>query len=246
VERHTLFAMKSIVLLGLWACSRPPDNPAPHTVGTSTLSAFDSSAAADESSAIAVDAEVITAIVSALDSCTSIVSHGSDSARQPPGSLGKRRWSGSVRSFGYFTLFLPDSARILELNRTAGALRVDWPMCSDYCHFGVSVYADSGVDLNSRVARLVAEQRRIDSVNRDPRAEAMEFDEINGPPRPVMTPTGRAYVIDHSCGDCAASTLRFGRSGKIADVSLSADAMPGAGRRMCEMMVVARSFAWEP
>ena len=93
---------------------------------------------------------------------------------------------------------------------------------------------------------MVATQRRIDSVNQDSANEIGEFDELDAPPRPMKTPNAVGYVIDHSCGDCAARTLKFGHANLIADVSVSADAFPGADQRMCEMMVVAKSFAWRP
>ncbi|MGH7680227.1 MAG: hypothetical protein ACRENU_17280 [Gemmatimonadaceae bacterium] len=105
------------------------------------------------------------------------------------------------------------------------------------------IYSDSGQSLEARIAGLVAEQRRIDSVNKDPRAVA-EFDKIDGPPKPSTTAAGQGFVINHSCGDCAATTLKFGAAGFIADVNLSADAVPGAGQRMCEMAAVGRSFKW--
>jgi hypothetical protein len=93
---------------------------------------------------------------------------------------------------------------------------------------------------------MMGEQRRIDSVNQDPATEVSEFDELDAPPRPLKTSSAQGYVINHSCGDCAATTLKFGRSTQIADVSVSVDAVPGAARRMCEMTVVAKSFAWLP
>lgn len=209
----------AVMVLGLLGCGRAPDKS--------------SRAAVDSAVDPAVDSAVVSALVSALDSCSQ-------------DSRPTTRWSGVVRSFGRFTLFLPDSARILDLDRITGRLAVAWPRCPDDCRFSVAVYGDSGVNLEARVARLLAEQRRIDSVNRDPAREAMEFDEIDGPPQPFTTPAGRGYVIDHSCGDCAATTLKFGRSEQIADVSLSADAAPATGRRMCEMTVVGRSFSWRP
>ena len=208
----------ALMVLGLLGCGRAPDK---------------SSQAAVDSVDPDVDSAAVSAVVAGLDSCSQ------DSSQA-------MRWSGVVRSFGRFTLFLPDSARILDLDRTTGRLDVAWPRCPDNCRFGVAVYSDSGVSLEARVAQMVAEQRRIDSVNRDPGTAVSEFDEIDAPPRSFTTPAGGGYVIVHSCGDCAATTLKFGRSGQIADISVSAEAVPDAGRRMCEMTVVGRSFSWRP
>ncbi|HYD52864.1 MAG TPA: hypothetical protein VEA99_09565 [Gemmatimonadaceae bacterium] len=170
------------------------------------------------------------AVIAALDSCEQ-------------GGRPTMRWSGGVRAFDRFTLFVPDSAALVG-DADAGHFTLSWPGCPDACRFAVGVHADSGINLEARVARMVAEQRLVDSMNADPRSEAMEFDVLAGPPQPFDTSHGRGYRIDDACGDCAASTLMFGKAGLIASVSLSADAMPGAGHRMCEMMAVARSFAW--
>jgi hypothetical protein len=180
-----------------------------------------------------IDSVAVSAVVSELDSC---------SKEHRPTT----RWSGAFRSFGRFTMFLPDSARMPNLDTVTGRLDVAWPRCADRCRFSVTVIGDSGVNLDARVARLVAEQRRIESVNRDPAKKGMEFDEIGAPPKPFNSRAGQGYVIDHACGDCAATTLKFGRPGQIADVSLSADAAPGAGVRMCEMAVVGKTFSWRP
>lgn len=210
--------MMALTVFGLLGCGRAADK---------------SSQAADSAVVIAADSAVVSSLVSALDSCSR---DGRTAAR----------WSGSLRSFGRFALFLPDSARILKLDNTAGQLNITWPRCPDACRFSVGVYADSGVSLEARVAQLVAEQRRIYSANRDLKKEAMEFDELDAPPRPFTTAAERGYIIDHSCGDCAATTLKFGREGLIADVSLSADAVPEAGQRMCEMAVIGKTFSWRP
>jgi hypothetical protein len=176
---------------------------------------------------------VDAAVVAALDSC------GQD------GSVASR-WSGGVRPFRRFALFIPESARIISVDSGTGQLAVWWPTCPDHCRFNVSVYSDSGISLEARIAQMTAEQRRIDSVNQDSATDVGEFDELDAPPRPFRNSNAEGYLVNHSCGDCAATTLRFGHSGLIADVSISADAVPGAGQRMCEMMVIAKSFAWRP
>lgn len=169
------FRMRALRAFSLLGCGRAADK---------------SSQAADSGVVIAADSAVVSSLVSALDSCSRDVRTAA-------------RWSGRLRSFGRFALFLPDSARILKLDHTAGHLNIAWPRCPDACRFSVGVYGDSGVSLEARVAQLVAEQRRIDSVNRDSQKEAMEFDELDAPPRPFTTAAGRGYIIDHSCGGLA-------------------------------------------
>lgn len=108
----------------------------------------------------------------------------------------------------------------------------------------VRIFADSGVDAETRVTRLMARQQAIDSVNRDPRSSYREFDLLQAPPRRMSTRAGAGHVMDIACGDCAATTMLFGRSGRIAEISFRADAKPGVKARMCEMAAVARTFAW--
>lgn len=225
----------TLMALGSMRCGRPAENAPQLAVDSPIVSAVDSStrSAADSS------------MIASLDSCSALAlgGAGEDSAQSSANSRTGPRWSGAVRSFDQFTLFVPDSARVGP-GRGTSQLTLLWPRCVEHCGFVVAVYGDSGVSLEARVAQLVAEQRRIDSVNRNPSDGILEFDEIDGPPRPFTTPGGSGFVIDHSCGDCGATTFKFGREALIADVSIMADAMPGAGQRMCEMTVVARSFAW--
>ena len=173
------------------------------------------------------------AVIASLDSCnreSNLVSH----------------WSGNARLFRQFALFIPDSARVTNPGADLSQLDLTWPRGGEHCRFSVSVYSDSGISLEARVTQMVGAQRRIDSVNQDSATEIGEFDELDAPPRPVKTANASGYVIDHSCGDCAATTLKFGHASLIADVSVTADASPGAAQWMCEMMVVAKSFAWRP
>ena len=92
---------------------------------------------------------------------------------------------------------------------------------------------------------MVAAQKAIDSINKDPNTTVHEFDDIDGPPRPFTTAAGRGYLIDNSCGDCASTMVLFGRRGWIADIGFgSDDDTPEGGRHECEMLTVAKSFAW--
>ena len=143
-----------------------------------------------------------------------------------------------------FSLFIPDSARIVATDSVTGGVSIAWPGCSG-CRFGVEILPDSGLGLEARIGRMVAAQHTIDSINRDPRTVVHEFDEIDGPPRAFMTPAGRGYLIDTDCGDCAAMTLLFGREGYVAEVGLGGDDdVPDLGRHLCEMTAVGKSFAW--
>ena len=149
---------------------------------------------------------------------------------------------GQVRKFGAFSIRVPVGARIISADSASGRLELSWPGCEN-CNFAVTVKPDSGIDVGARIARLVAEQRRIDSVNKVPDAVS-EFDEINEPPRPFTTPSANGYLIDHSCGDCAAMTVLFGRPGWIAEISYGGDAVPGLAAHLCEMTESVKTFAW--
>ena len=145
-----------------------------------------------------------------------------------------------------FSLFVPDSARLVVTDTTLGVLSLTWPGCEG-CRFGLAIHADSGIGLEARIARMVASQRTIDSINHDPHTDVHEFDEIDGPPRPFTTSTGRAYLVENDCGDCAATSLLFGRRGYIAELSLGGDDdVPNLGRHLCEMTAVGKSFTWRP
>jgi hypothetical protein len=92
---------------------------------------------------------------------------------------------------------------------------------------------------------MMESQRKIDSINRDPHTVVHEFDEIDGPPQPFTTSTGRGYLIDNDCGDCASTTVLFGRPGYIAEANFGGDDdVPNLGRHVCEMTVVAKTFTW--
>lgn len=186
-----------------------------------------------------------TVVTRSLDSCNAIPSRaGRGVAGGAVAAHATARWSGAVRAFRMFSLYIPDSARIVATDSLAGGVTLAWPGCSG-CRFGVGIHPDSGLGLEARIARMVASQRTIDSINHDPTTVIHEFDEIDGPPRPFMTPTGKGYLIDNDCGDCAAMTLLFGHPGYIAEVGAGADDdVPDLGRHLCEMTVVGKTFAW--
>ena len=186
-----------------------------------------------------------TVVTRSLDSCNAIPwPAGRGATGGAVAAPATARWSGAVRAFRMFTLFIPDSARVVAADSVTGAVTLAWPGCSG-CRFGVGIQVDSGLRLEARIARMLASQRTIDSINRDPKTVVHEFDEIDGPPQPFMTPTGRAYLIDNDCGDCAATTLLFGHPGYIAEVGLGGDDdVPDLGRHICEMTVIAKTFAW--
>ena len=175
-------------------------------------------------------------VIAALRSCD-----GDTTSSRAPSRF---QWSGAPHSFAKFTLFIPDSVRVGSVDGE-GTVHLTWPRCSA-CRFDVAIHGDSGIDVEARVRRLVAEQRRIDSVNKDP-AALHEFDDIDGPPRPITTAAGNGYLISESCGDCGSTTLLVGRPGTVAEIAFGGDDnVPELGRRECEMAVVAKSFAWRP
>jgi hypothetical protein len=180
-----------------------------------------------------------TLVTRALDSCA-----GRSRTVAPGTSFGPTTWAGKVFTFQRFSLFIPDSARVTSADTVLGGLHLAWPGCAG-CRFGLRIGPDSGIALETRVARMVESQRKIDSINHDPKTVVQEFDEIDGPPLAFMTATGRGYVIDNDCGDCAATTVLFGRPGYIAEVNFGGDDdVPNLGRHVCEMTVVAKTFTW--
>lgn len=176
----------------------------------------------------------------ALDSCDALQwrTNRESTTVAAGSSVGRGTWAGRVRRFGSFTLFVPDSARIISADTVRGSVQLGWPGCPEWCNFDAHADPDSSVGLEARITRIVAEQRRIDSAGD-------EFNAIDGPPEAFVTPNGRGYYIDNDCGDCAMSTLMFWKRGSIAVVGFGGDdQVPSLGRHLCEMEVVGKTFAW--
>jgi hypothetical protein len=180
-------------------------------------------------------------VEASLDSCAAMKWSANDTT--PPGHQ-RRRLAGRVRSFERFSIWVPDSAHV-TVDSAARAVGLAWPDC-EKCRFGVNVQRDTTTGgLDGRIAKMIASQKVIDSINNDPRTIIHEFDDIEGPPQPFTTAAGRGYIIDDSCGDCAATTVLFGRRGWVGEIWFgSDDDTPEGGRHECEMRVVATSFAW--
>jgi hypothetical protein len=179
---------------------------------------------------------------------TSSGSTSSNMRRTDSPPLSTRRetaaWRGSVRTFPLFSMFVPDEARIIAIDSTKGEVSLAWPDCPR-CQFTVTVRPDSGIDVEARIAQLVAQQRTIDSINHDPYTVLHEFDEIHGPPQPFRTTSGRGYLVNVDCGDCAHVELYFGRPGYVAYVELLADDdVPDVSRHLREMIEIGKTFAW--
>lgn len=91
----------------------------------------------------------------------------------------------------------------------------------------------------------MAEQKQIDSANADPTNPVKEFDEIFGPPEPVVGRAGRGFMVNNGCGDCASFDVTFARRGQIATIGYGIDDnVPMPWRRLCEMATLAKSFDW--
>ena len=177
----------------------------------------------------------------ALDSCPARrTSASARTAQEEPSALLK----GSVRDFGKFSIFVPDDARVRVLDSASSRMTVGLPGCPD-CEFEVRVQPDSGVALEARVASVVARQRSIDSINRDPATKVHEFDEIDSPPREFVSAAGRGVMLDNSCGDCASVSLLWGSHGYIADISFGGgDNVPDLAQHLCEMTAIGKTFTW--
>lgn len=183
-----------------------------------------------------------TTLQSALESCAARARRATSGPSNVTGS--RAALEGTVHNFGMFSLVVPDSARATVLDTLLGGVTLAWPRC-ERCSFTLHIQADSGIGLDGRIARIVAEQRRIDSVNHDPNAVAQEFDEIDGPPQPFTTAAGRGFVIDNDCGDCASTTMLWGRPGYVAELSIGGDDdVPELGLHLCEMRAIGKTFNW--
>jgi len=193
--------------------------------------------------ATAQSSEIPGSLLQALDSCpTARPSASSQSARQEPEANPLSH--GSVRDFGKFSIFIPDDARVRVLDSASDRVTLGLPGCPD-CEFEVRVHGDSGVRLDARVASIVARQRSIDSINRNPGTKVHEFDEIDSPPREFVGAAGRGVMLDNSCGDCASVSLLWGHSGYIADVSFGGDDnVPDLAQHLCEMTAIGKTFTW--
>lgn len=177
----------------------------------------------------------------ALDSCEAAKWSDQDTM---PGGHSHPRLTGKVRSYERFAIWLPDAAHVSDDTATRG-IGLAWPDC-EKCRFSVSVQRDTvHGGLEERIARMVAAQKKIDSINNDPHTTIGEFNDMDSPPQPITTAAGRGYLIDDSCGDCASTTMLFGRSGWLAEINFgSDDDTPEGNRHECEMQAVAKSFVW--
>jgi hypothetical protein len=177
-----------------------------------------------------------------LDSCNS-ERYPSDAAGTPTDRAGS--WAtGAVRAIGRVSIFVPDRMRLAATDSTLGAFGFLFSDCPG-CNFKVAVAVDSnGKGVEGQVALLVAEQRRVDSINKIPNAVG-EFDVIDGPPTPIDIDGVRAYLIDNDCGDCLASSILFGSPGYIATVNFGGDdRMPALAQRACEMTALGETLRW--
>ena len=180
-------------------------------------------------------------VEAALDSCEAAKWSAQDTT---PAGHPHPPLTGRARSYERFSIWIPDSAHV-ALDSVTRGIGLAWPDC-EKCRFGVTVQRDTVPGgLEERIARMVASQKKIDSVNNDPHTTIHEFDDIDGPPQPFTTAAGHGYLIDNSCGDCASTTVLFGRRGWIAEIGFgSDDDTPEGNRHECEMRAVAKSFAW--
>jgi hypothetical protein len=240
--RHLRSLPQIVVLMSVLAACEPRNNGGGQSSSAAQPSSARQSTSAVQSSS-ATSAGSMAVLQQALDSCRAAGRAGSAAPGAQNGAADDPLLHGTIRTFPMFSLFVPDSARA-TVDTVRGSVSLAWPRCPD-CRFTVHVQPDSGIDLEQRIARLVAEQRRIDSINRDPQAPDQEFDEIDGPPQPFTTSAGRGFLIDNDCGDCAAITLLWGRSGSIAELNLGGDDnVPELGRHLCEMTAIGKTFSW--
>jgi hypothetical protein len=186
----------------------------------------------------------------ALDSCAML------EERNPPGapadtpsgkpSAAPISNSGEQRTFGRFTFFVPNRLHVAAKTSMPGGMSLGWDDCQG-CRLGVTVERDtSGKGVAGIIAGLVEEQRQVDSANHDPKAEAGEFDVLDGPPTRVSSAAGRGYLLENDCGDCGSTTLMYDHAGYIGSISFGGDDdIPSPARHDCEMNVLARTFVWK-
>ncbi len=187
----------------------------------------------------------LTNVAAKLDSCA-IVNRADGSAALPADSGSPHGGNeGAFQTVGTFAVFVPHKLHVAIADTVLGSMSLAWSDCEG-CRFSVIVARDSdGTGVDGIVARLLDSQRQVDSANHDPKSTAMQFDEIDGPPIPFVSPTGRGFLIDDDCGDCASSRMLFGRRGYIATVGIGFDDdVKEPQRHNCEMNVIAQSFRW--
>lgn len=188
----------------------------------------------------AVPERVLAAVGQSLDSCRTLTAKTPGMARRGAFTTAAPGSSVTVHSARTFSLIVPKGVTTVGRDSVLDGAELTWPQCGEQCWFRVAVQPDSGIGLEARIAKMVAEQARIDSINKDPRTTVHEFDAIGGPPRAFTTASGRGYIVDISCGDCGGYDLLFERPGQIATVAIgSSGPWP-----QCEMMVVAKTFTW--
>jgi hypothetical protein len=178
----------------------------------------------------------------ALDSCYAIEAGPDSSAAARDSARRAKPLTGRIVAFKGFSFFVPDGIAPPPPSSTSVDLS-GWSACPG-CRLHVAVQSDSGISLEQRIAARVAEQKRIDSVNADPK-NIQEFDDMFGPPTPFIGRAGHGYEIDEGCGDCMSMTVLFARPPVLATIGYGFDddvSMPW--RHHCEMDVIARTFSF--
>jgi hypothetical protein len=119
-----------------------------------------------------------------------------------------------------------------------------FPVCR-LCEITVSVGPDRGGGPGAVVQRILADEARIDSLNRTRAAtDDHEFNEYHGPARTLVRGGDTAIFLQGDCGDCSAGHYFFGDGKRIAHVAYEADNARNAELRRCELERVALTFRW--
>jgi len=216
-----------ILSAGTTACAPHPDSADAQRAATPTAHGVD---------------PLLDELHDSLDSCNAGRRPSNPSAT--PAVRASTWATGAIRSIGRVAMFVPDSAQLTVTDTTFGAFGFSFSDCPG-CRFGLEVAVDStGKGIEGLVSALVAEQRAVDSANKDSRG-VMQFNVIDGPPTRIDVGGEPAYIIDDDCGDCLARRIVFGRSPYIATVGISTDDdVPVGARHSCEMEALGKTLRW--
>jgi hypothetical protein len=119
-----------------------------------------------------------------------------------------------------------------------------FPVCR-LCNISVSVEPDEGGGPKAVVAKILANEARIDSLNHTRGAiDGYEFNEYHGPARVLVRGGDSAIYLRGDCGDCRSGHYFFGDGKRIAHVTYEADNARNAEQRACELERVALTFRW--
>jgi hypothetical protein len=101
-----------------------------------------------------------------------------------------------------------------------------------------------GDGVYGRIRRILREEARIDSINKDPKTTLHEFNNYHPPALRVKGSGDSAVFIDGDCGDCLTESYFLGVPGRLVEIAVVVDERAAKGR-ICALRRAVLSFRWK-